>query len=126
MATSLFPPPPARSGLAVTATLYALARLGLLALVTGLLLAAGVPLVLAVLIGLIVALPLSMVLFTSLRSQLDAALAEAGRRRSSERAALRARLRGEEPPGPSGEESPPGEKAPSDQKAQRHAEPGGG
>ena len=65
-----------RPGLAATVGLYTLARLGLVAVVTALLLVAGVPLVIAVLVGLIVALPLSMVLFRGLRGRLDAALAE--------------------------------------------------
>lgn len=82
-------------GLAATVALYALARLGLVALVAGLLALAGVPVVLAVLIGLIVALPLSMVLFRGLRSRLDGAIAVARERRAAERDALRARLRGD-------------------------------
>lgn len=105
------PPPRAATrqpGLAAVVALYALARLGLLAVVAGLLLVAGVPLVIAVLVGLIVVLPLSMVLFRGLRARLDAALAEAGRRRSEERAALRARLRGDaEPPSGSGSDPQP-------------------
>lgn len=84
-----------RPGLAATVGLYTLARLGLLAVVAALLLVAGVPLVIAVLVALIVALPLSMVLFRGLRGRLDAALADARERRSQEREALRARLRGD-------------------------------
>jgi hypothetical protein len=84
-----------RPSLAAVVVRYTLARLGLLALITGALLLAGVPLVLAVLVGLIVALPLSMVLFRGLRARLDAALAAAGARRAAERATLRARLRGD-------------------------------
>lgn len=83
-------------GLAPTILLYAAARLGLVAIVAGLLVAAGVPLLLAALIGLIVALPLSMLLFRGLRGRLDAALAVATARRSEQRAALRARLRGDD------------------------------
>ncbi|MBW0119306.1 DUF4229 domain-containing protein [Pseudonocardia abyssalis] len=86
------PPAP---GLLPTIGLYALARLGLVAVVAALLALAGVPVLVAVLVGLIVALPLSMVLFRGLRSRLDAALAEASRRRGVEREALRSRLRGE-------------------------------
>jgi len=62
-------------GLAATVTLYALARLGLLALIAALLLVAGTPFVIALLVALIVARA----------------------RRAEERAALRARLRGDEP-----------------------------
>lgn len=81
---------------AATIGLYALARVALVAVVAAALAVVGVPLVIAVLVGLVVALPLSMVLFRGLRGRLDAALAEAGRRRSEERAALRRGLRGEE------------------------------
>lgn len=91
-------PAPAPQGLPATIGLYALARLGLVAVIAAVLTLAGVPLVIAVLVALIVALPLSMVLFTGLRSRLDAALAEASRRRAVEREALRSRLRGEGPP----------------------------
>jgi hypothetical protein len=84
-----------RPGLASTVALYALARLGLVALVAVVLALVGVPVLIAVLVGLIVALPLSMVLFRGLRGRLDAALAVAHERRSAERSALRARLRGD-------------------------------
>jgi hypothetical protein len=89
-------------GLAATVLLYTLARLGLVAVVAGLLVIAGVPVLLALLIGLIVALPLSMVLFKGLRVRLDAAVAVSGARRSAEREALRARLRGEDGAVPDG------------------------
>lgn len=95
-------PPPAgptstgqQPGLAATVALYALARLGLTAAVAALLLLTGVPLLIALLVALIVALPLSMVLFCGLRQRLDSALAEVRQRRSAERAALLARLRGD-------------------------------
>ncbi len=90
-------PAPTPPGLPATVGLYALARLGLVALIAAVLALVGVPLVIAVLVGLIVALPLSMVLFTGLRGRLDAAIAEASRRRSVEREALRSRLRGDGP-----------------------------
>jgi membrane protein implicated in regulation of membrane protease activity len=102
-----------RPGLAVTVALYALARLALIAVVAGLLLAAGVPFLIALLVGLIVALPLSMVLFRGLRGRLDSALAEVRQRRSAERSALRARLRGEAAPA-------------SDEPSQREPDPGQG
>lgn len=88
--------PEREPGLPTVLALYTLARLGLLALIAGALVLAGVPLLVAVLIALIVALPLSMFVFRGLRAQLDARLAESGRRRRTERAALRARLRGDE------------------------------
>ena len=82
-------------GLATTAALYVLARLALLGLITGLLLLAGAPVIIALLVALIVALPLSMLVFRGLRGRLDAALAAARARRTQERAVLRAGLRGD-------------------------------
>jgi uncharacterized protein DUF4229 len=105
-------------GLAATLALYALARLGLLALIAALLIVAGTPFVIAVLVALIVALPLSMLVFRGLRTRLDAALSVARARRGEERAALRAGLRGDEP------ESEP-EPAGSAQVLEDRAEPGG-
>ena len=75
---------------------YTLARLCLVAVVAGLLVLAGVPLVLAVLIGLVAALPLSMLLLRGLRKRMDAGLAVVRERRSAQREVLRARLRGDE------------------------------
>jgi Protein of unknown function (DUF4229) len=111
-------------GLAAAIWLYALARLGLVAVVAGLLLLAGVPFLISLLVGLIVALPLSMVLFRGLRGQLDGALARARERRSTERDALRRRLRGDEPPTSPGS-TPIADPAavdpsPSDQRATEH------
>jgi hypothetical protein len=83
-------------GLAATLALYALARLGLVAVTAGVLAALGVPLVIAVLAGLLVAMPLSMVLFRGLRARLDAALETTVTRRRAERSALRSRLKGED------------------------------
>ena len=84
-----------RPGLAATIGLYVLARIGLVAVVAGVLVLAGVPLLISLLVGLIVALPLSMVLFRGLRGRLDGALAQVQERRSAERAALRGQLRGD-------------------------------
>jgi membrane protein implicated in regulation of membrane protease activity len=83
--------------MAATLALYTLARLGLLALIAGLLLLAGTPVLIALLVALIVALPLSMLVFRGLRARLDVALAASRARRATERSALRARLRGDEP-----------------------------
>lgn len=91
-------------GLAATLALYALARLGLLAVIATLLLMAGTPLAIALLVALIVALPLSMLVFRGLRTRLDVALGAARSRRGEERAALRARLRGDEPEPPAAPE----------------------
>ena len=108
-------PPVPGTGLGVTVAQYVLVRIALVSVVAGLLVLAGAPFVVSVLVGLIVALPLSMVLFRGLRGRLDAALAEASRRRAVEREALRARLRGDlaPPPGP-----------PSDQRAHREPDRG--
>ena len=89
--------PAGEPGLAATLALYGLARLGLLALISGLLLLAGTPLIISLLVGLIVALPLSMLVFRGLRARLDVAVNASQARRAEERAALRARLRGDEP-----------------------------
>ncbi len=77
---------------------YTVARLVLVAAVAGLLVLAGVPLLLAVLIGVIAALPLSAVLLRGLRKRVDAGLAAAQERRGAQRAVLRARLRGDDLP----------------------------
>ncbi|GAA0906311.1 DUF4229 domain-containing protein [Pseudonocardia zijingensis] len=91
-------------GLAATVGLYTAARVGLVALVTALLLVAGVPFLIALLVALIVALPLSMVLFRGLRGRLDAALNATRERRAREREALRAKLRGDALAEPTAEE----------------------
>lgn len=85
-------------GVVPTAVLYTAARIGLVAAVAGVLVVVGVPLLLAALIGIIVALPLSMVVFRGLRDRLDSAVAAVAARRSDERSALRARLRGDDLP----------------------------
>jgi hypothetical protein len=87
--------PAAGPGLAGVLVLYALARIGLVAVVAALLVVAGTPIVIAVLVALIVALPMSLLLFRGLRTRLEVALAATRARRGEERAALRAGLRGE-------------------------------
>ena len=86
---------PGTPGVAAVLALYGLARLGLVALIAGLLLLAGTPLVISLLVALIVALPLSMLLFRGRRARLDTALAIARARRAEQRDALRAGLRGD-------------------------------
>jgi type II secretory pathway pseudopilin PulG len=88
-------PPSPEAGVGGVLALYTLGRIGLLALIAGLLLAAGTPLVIAVLVALVVALPLSLVLFRGLRTRLEVALAAARARRRAQRTALRAGLRGD-------------------------------
>jgi hypothetical protein len=57
------------------------------------------PVVVAVLFGLVIAMPSGIWLFGPLRRRATAGLAIAGERRRREREQLRARLRGEDPPG---------------------------
>ena len=78
-----------------TLVAYTLARLCLVAVVAGLLVLAGVPLVLAILIGVVAALPLSMLLLRGLRKRMDAGVAAVQERRTAQREVLRARLRGD-------------------------------
>ena len=99
-------------GLATTAALYVLARLALLGLITGLLLLAGTPVVIALLVALIVALPLSMLVFRGLRGRLDTALAAARARRGQEREVLRAGLRGDDTAPAPAEPAPTGDAEP--------------
>ena len=112
-------------GLAATVGLYALARLGLVAVVAALLLLAGVPMLIALLVALIVALPLSMVLFRRLRSRVDAAFAQVTARRTAEKAALRARLRGDAdvPEDGARADDPATDAGPSDVAAERETDP---
>jgi len=95
--------PRAEPGVAVTLALYTLARLALLAVIAGLLLLAGTPLIIALLVALIVALPLSMLVFRKLRARLDTALAASRARRAQEREVLRAGLRGDDEAAPPSE-----------------------
>jgi Flp pilus assembly protein TadB len=78
-------------------TLYTVARLGLLAVVAGVLVVAHVPLLVALVVAVVVAMPLSLVVFRGLRARVTAGLAERGAARRAERDRLRAQLRGEEP-----------------------------
>jgi hypothetical protein len=71
--------------------------------VAGLLVLAGVPLVLAILIGVVAALPLSMLLLRGLRKRMDAGVAAVQERRTAQREVLRARLRGDDLPARSGD-----------------------
>jgi len=100
------------SSLVGTLVAYTLARLCLVAVVAGLLVLAGVPLVLAILIGVVAALPLSMLLLRGLRKRMDAGVAAVQERRMAQREVLRARLRGDDVP------------ARSDDGAEREADAG--
>nr|WP_264063940.1 DUF4229 domain-containing protein [Mycobacterium montefiorense] len=88
--------------MAVEILLYAVARLLLAAVFTGVIYLAarllGVsqfPVVVAALFALIIAMPLGIWVFSPLRRRATAALAVAGERRRAEREQLQARLRGE-------------------------------
>jgi uncharacterized protein DUF4229 len=96
---------------------YTLARLCIVAAVAGLLVLAGVPLILAVLIGVIAALPLSWLLLRGLRVRMDTALTVVRGRRSAQREVLRARLRGDDLPDPESVDR-------SGERAERQADPG--
>jgi len=92
----------ARDRVVVDVLLYALARLLLAVVLTGVIYLAArllgitqVPVVVAALFALIIAMPLGIWLFTPLRRRATAALAISGDRRRAEREQLQARLRGE-------------------------------
>jgi len=84
------------SSLVGTLVAYTLARLAIVVAVAGLLVLAGVPLLLALLIGVVAAVPLSMLLLRGLRKRMDAGVAAVQERRTAQRDVLRARLRGDE------------------------------
>jgi hypothetical protein len=86
--------------------LYAAARLLLVVVLSGaiygvarLLGITQFPIVVGVLFALVIAMPLGIWLFGPLRRRATAGIAVAGERRRREREQLRARLRGEDPPG---------------------------
>jgi hypothetical protein len=79
-------------------TLYVLARLGLVAVVTSALMLFKVPLLPALAVGVVVALPASLFLFKGLRQRVAAGLNEKQAVRQAERDKLRAELRGDEGP----------------------------
>jgi uncharacterized membrane protein len=84
--------------LARDVTLYVLARLGLVAVVTGALMLFQVPLLPALAVGVVVALPASLFLFKGLRQRVAVGLNERQATRQAERDKLRAELRGDEGP----------------------------
>jgi hypothetical protein len=86
--------------------LYVVARLALVAAIAALIYGIGralgvheFPIVVALLFALVIAMPLGMWLFAPLRRRATAGLEDATARRRHDREQLRARLRGEEPPG---------------------------
>jgi hypothetical protein len=78
--------------------LYSLARVGLIAAVTGLLVLVRVPFLVSLAVAVIAGFPLGLLLFRGLNRQVTAGLAERGAAKYAERQRLRAELRGETPP----------------------------
>jgi hypothetical protein len=83
---------------------YALARLLLVAVLTGVIFAGAqllglheFPLVVALLFAIVIALPLGIWIFAPLRRRATAGIAALDERRRQDREQLQARLRGEEP-----------------------------
>ena len=79
-------------------TLYVLARLGLVAVVTGALILFKVPLLPALAVGIVVALPASLFVFKGLRERVAVGLNERQAERRAQRDKLRSELRGDEGP----------------------------
>lgn len=88
--------------LARDVTLYSVARLLLVAVLTAVILfgaklfGVDVPLLVAVLFAVLIALPLSLVLFAKLRRRVNESIADVDAQRRSDKAELRAKLRGED------------------------------
>ncbi|WP_280334928.1 DUF4229 domain-containing protein [Nocardia wallacei] len=95
-------PTPAGRRLARNLALYTLARLVLVAAIAAVivvlarLLSVDIPLIVALLFALIVAMPLSLVLFKRLRARVNEDIAAVDEKRRTDKAQLRARMRGEE------------------------------
>jgi hypothetical protein len=87
----------AESTLGRDLTLYTLARLVLVGIVTVLLLLFDVPLLVSLAIAIVVGFPLGLVIFRSLNNRVTAGLAERNADRAAARDRLRAELRGDEP-----------------------------
>ena len=77
-------------------TLYTVARFGLVAVVTALLLLTGVPLLVALAVSVIAVMPLSMLVFRKLRIRVATGIAERNETRKARREHLRAQLRGDQ------------------------------
>ncbi len=98
------PGAPASAGrrLARNLVLYTVARLALVAVIAAIIVAVAhllsvqIPIVVAILFGLIVAMPLSLVLFKRLRSRVNQDIAAVDEKRRTDKAQLRARMRGDE------------------------------
>ncbi|GAA2329756.1 DUF4229 domain-containing protein [Saccharopolyspora halophila] len=88
----------ATSSLAWDLTLYTLARFGMVAIVTVLLMLVKVPALVALAVSVVVVMPLSLLVFRKLRRRVAIGLAERNAERDARRAQLRAQLRGEQAP----------------------------
>ncbi|MBF6333736.1 DUF4229 domain-containing protein [Nocardia transvalensis] len=95
-------PAPAGRRLARNLALYTLARLALVAVIAAVIVALArllkvdIPLIVALLFALIVAMPLSLVVFKRLRARVNEDIAAVDEKRRTDKAQLRARMRGEE------------------------------
>ena len=85
---------------AVAVLLYVGARLLLVALIAGVLVALGMPVLVALLVGIVASLPLSVLLFRGLRARLARETEAATATRRTQRERLRAELRGDTEPDP--------------------------
>lgn len=85
-------------GVAVAVLLYGGARLLLVAVLAGLLVLLGLPVLVALLVGIVASLPLSVVLFRGLRARLARETEAATATRRAQRERLRAELRGDTRP----------------------------
>lgn len=93
---------PSRSRLVIDVLLYALARLGLIAALTGVIYGGGLllgvhefPVMIALMFAIVVGLPLGIWLFAPLRRKATAGIAAFDEQRRTDRAELQARLRGD-------------------------------
>ena len=77
--------------------LYTLARLGLVAVVTVVLVLLEVPFLVSLAVAIVVGFPLGLLLFRGLNRRVTAGLAARGATKHAERERLRAELRGDEP-----------------------------
>ncbi len=82
-------------------TLYTLARIGLVAVVTVVLLLFKVPVLVALAVAIVAGFPLGIMVFRPLNRRVTEGLAARGAQRAEQHARLRAELRGEDPPEPS-------------------------
>lgn len=77
--------------------LYTLARLGLVAVVTVVLVLLDVPFLVSLAVAIVVGFPTGLLLFRGLNRRVTAGLAARGAARHTERERLRAELRGDDP-----------------------------